>query len=441
MSSGSAAADEARWVQGDHAGLRMPADPQSLREGGIEFLTAAFRASGFLAEDNRIVRIAQFEECPGGSTGRKLLLAVDYERPAPDLHRELFVKFSRDFDNPIRDLGRTQMELEIRFAQLSRMPGFPIAVAACCFADYHAASGTGLLITRRIGFGRDGIEPHRGKCLDDDLHEPLAHYEALLSALAQLAGAHKAGRLPPGVSEQFPFDPEQLSVGVRAPYTARQLQNRVSRYAVFAETHAGLLPANIRAPAFIERLMREVAGFSEHEDAIRDSLRRRQDCIALCHWNANIDNAWFWRGADGRLRCGLLDWGCVSQMNVAMAIWGAMSAADLSLWNEHFDTLLALFIREYREAGGPTLDITLLKRDLLLYAAIMGLKWLLDAPAYLHALVPQLDEVRDRRDPRLRNHEMARSQLQMLTNFLNLWQTQDLGRVLGEFLALPPEQR
>ena len=29
--------------------------------------------------------------------------------------------------------------------------------------------------------------------------------------------------------------------------------------------------------------------------------------IALCHWNANIDNAWFWREPDGALRCGLID--------------------------------------------------------------------------------------------------------------------------------------
>lgn len=435
MSAGLVAANEARWVAGDHAGLRMPADPQSLREGGIEFLTVAFRINGFLAADNRVVRVTQFEECPGGSTGRKLLLAVEYAKPAPALHRELFVKFSRDFDDPIRDLGRRQMAPEIRFAQLSRMPGFPIAIAACCFADYHAESGTGLLITQRIAFGRDGIEPHYDKCMDDELPQPLAHYEALLTSLARVAGAHKAGRLPAGVTAQFPFDPATLSVGERAPYTAKQLQNRVSRYAGFAAAHPSLLPDNIRASAFVERLMQQVARFPEHEDAIRDSLRRREDCIALCHWNANVDNAWFWRNAEGTLECGLLDWGCVSQMNLAMAIWGAMSAADTSLWNDHFDALLALFVREYRAAGGPAIDVALLKRDLLLYAAIMGLMWLLDAPAYLQSLVPQLDEVRDRRDPRLRQSEMARVQLQMLTNFLNLWQTQDFGHVLDEFLA------
>ena len=67
------------------------------------------------------------------------------------------------------------------------------------------------------------------------------------------------------------------------------------------------------------------------------------DYVALCHWNANIDNAWFWRDTGG-LHCGLMDWGCVSQMNLGMAIWGAMSGAETALWDEHFDELLDVFV-------------------------------------------------------------------------------------------------
>lgn len=417
------------WVQGDALGLRMPSHPAALREGGAAFLTEAFRAAGFLAADNAVTRITQCEECPGGSTGRKLLLAVDYEKSGPQ--RELFVKFSRDFDDPVRDQGRTQMELEVRFALLARMPGFPIATAACCFADYHAASGTGLLITQRIAYGKDGVEPHYEKCRDEELPEPLEHYQALLRALARLAGAHRAGRLPEDVSEQFPFDPSKLTVGERAPYSAAQLQRRVTQYAAFAAAHAVLLPENIRDPAFIWRLEQEIGLLAGAGEAIRAELQGQAEAIALCHWNANIDNAWFWRGAEGQLECGLLDWGCVSQMHVAMALWGALSAADTELWNRHGDELLAHFAAEYQAAGGPALDLVLLKRQVLLYAALMGGAWLLDAPRYLQALVPELSEVGSRRDPRLRDNEMARCQLQMLTNFLNLWQTQDIGRLLA----------
>ena len=416
----------------------MPADAEALREGGAAWLTRAFRACGALASDNEVIRITECAECVGGSTGRKLLLAVEYARPAPGLHRELFAKFSRDFDDPIRDQGRTQMELEVRFAALSRAPGFPIAVPVCYYADYHGASGTGLLITQRVGFGRDGIEPHYEKCRDDEMPDVAGHYEALIKSLARLAGAHKAGRLPAELVAGFGFDPSRLSVGERAFYSERQLQNRVSRYAQFAERHASLLPSDIRSAGFIDRLMRDVVKFPPHEAAIRAHLQADADSIALCHWNANVDNAWFWREPNGELACGLMDWGCASQMNVAMALWGCMSAAGTTLWNHHFDGLLDLFIDEFHRSGGARLDRRKLEDQLLLYVALMGLTWLLDAPAYLCSLVPELesdiDPIRDLHDPRLYEHEAARTQLQMLTNFLSLWQSRDIGAVLDRFL-------
>ena len=120
------------WVAGDTLGLSIPAHPEALRAGGEAFLTEAFRAAGTLAPDNRVSRITRFEKCPGGSTGTKLLLSLAYERPEPGLHEDLFVKFSRDFDDPIRDRAAAQMELEVRFAALSRAPGFPIAVPPAC---------------------------------------------------------------------------------------------------------------------------------------------------------------------------------------------------------------------------------------------------------------------------------------------------------------------
>jgi len=88
-----------RWVIGDHFGLPIPADPAALHSGGAAFLTEAFRISGALDAGNAVTRISQFDEVPGGSTGRKLLLTVEYDTPGA--HTDLFVKFSRDFDDPI----------------------------------------------------------------------------------------------------------------------------------------------------------------------------------------------------------------------------------------------------------------------------------------------------------------------------------------------------
>ena len=122
-----------------------------------------------------------------------MLLDVAYRDPTPELHTELFVKFSRDFDDPVRDRGRTQMESEVKFAALSLSPGFPIAVPRAQFNDYHRDTGTGILISQRIQFSANGIEQQHHKCLDYEMPRPVDHYRALLRAVGRLAGAHRSG--------------------------------------------------------------------------------------------------------------------------------------------------------------------------------------------------------------------------------------------------------
>jgi hypothetical protein len=421
------------WVPGDTIGLPIPARPEALRSAGTSFITDAFRASGVLAADNQVTQITRFDECPGGSTGRKVLLSVAYQKPAANLQTELFVKFSRDFDDAIRDRGKIQMELEVRFALLSRIPGFPIAVPKCFFADYHQESGTGILITERIAFGSGQIERHYEKCLDREMPDSLAHYQALIRALARLAGADKAGRLPYSVGTQFPFDPNKLTVSKSRSYSAAQLLRKVETYAEFARNYPQLLPQCITSSQFIAQLAEQAPRFGANELSIREFLRHNPQLIALCHWNAHVDNAWFWRNGRGELECGLLDWGHVSQMNVAMALGGCLTGAEPELLVTHLEPLLALFAAEFSNCGAPALDIAELKMHLLLYLGVSGLL-LLDAPVLIQRGVTDLAGVSDRFHPKIRNNEFVRAQLHMLTVFLTLWQTQDFGMALDDFM-------
>jgi hypothetical protein len=422
------------WVIGDHFGRPIPADPETLRAGGPEFLSEVFRAWGALGDGNAVSRVTRFEEIGGGSTGRKLFLTVEYEAPEPHLHNELFVKFSRDHGNPIRDRGKTQMEPEVRFAALSLAPDFPIAVPSPQFADYHRDSGTGLLVTERITFGANGIERQYHKCLDYEMPDPHEHYRALIAAIARLAGTHRSGRLPATLTQHFPVDMQAATVGEPVPMTAEKLQRRLNQLTTFTETHPTLVPDNVRNPESIARLTDEIPRIVQYEASVWDYLAGNPDYVALCHWNANVDNAWFWRESGGGLKCGLMDWGCVSQMNMGMAIWGAMSGAETELWNDHLDDLLVLFVDEFGRCGGPRLDPDELRVHTTLYAAIMGVTWLLDVPALIRARLGRTD-LRDRTDPRIKDHESIRAPLQMMANFLNLLETQDVGKVLGRVAA------
>lgn len=421
-------------MPGDATGLAIPAHAEALRVAGAAFLTEAFRIFGSLSPDNRITRITHFEPFRGGNSGEKVLLSVEYQHAEPALPCALFVKFSRDFKDTFRDRRRHELEAEVRFASLSRLPAFPIPVPVACFADFHHASGTGVLITERIAFGSGNIEPLHRKCMDHELCDPRAYYRVIVSTLARLAAAHKSGLLSPQVETYFPFDPEKAAGEDPIPWDERQLRERVAQFGAFAKSSPQLLPPNVVAPAFIARLEREAVRFLEHEATVKRFLHADRNFIALCHYNANIDNAWFWRDPSGALGCGLLDWGRVRQMNVAYALWGSLCGASLEIWDEHLDELLELFAGELGAHGGPWLDVTELKLHMDFYVATMGLAVLIEAPALVQSRLPQAAAAHGPLDPVFLEDDVVRGFLHVFTAFLNLWQRHDFGASLDRLL-------
>jgi len=423
------------FVTGDDTGIALPAHAAALQAAGARFLTEAFHAYGSLGADNQVVAITRCDPCSAGNSGDKLLLAVEYARDEPGLHRDLFVKFSRDFGDAFRDRRRYELEAEIRLAALSRLPAFPVTVARAYFGDFEAASGTGLLITERIAIGEGGIEPARPKNMDHELADPAEYYRATLTALARLAGAHKAGRLAPEVDRLFPLDIEAVAQGIPIPWDEAQMRDKVARLRDFVARCPRLFPANVAAPAFLDRFEREAVRFVRHEAAVRRFLHSDPDFIALAHWNTHLDNAWFWRDDHGVLQCGLLDWGMVRQMNVGYSLWGGVSAASLDFWARELDPLLALYVRELVAAGGPALDLATLERHFELSASLLCLAMFMDAPALALARMPGIVDASGPLDPMLRADPVVHGFLHGFTNFLYLWETRDFGATLEAVLG------
>lgn len=419
------------WVYSPHYNLDFPAHPAALEQGGAAFLTKAFHASGLLHSSNRVTRITTLKKVSGGSTGSKLLLTVEYAQAEPQLHAELFIKFSRDFDDPTRDAGRGQMEQEVKLAWLSRLESFPIQVPTCYFADFHQPSGTGILITQCVSFGQKGVEPHYSKALDHYMPDAPAHYGALITALARLAAAHQSGRLVDAVELHFPFNSDMPDVGARVPDTAEQVSLKIEALSQFIRDYPHLFPSRICTASFLQRLSQEAPRFQSLQHTVYPLLHKQKEMIALCHWNAHVDNAWFWRNGQGELECGLLDWGNVGQMNVSMALWGCLSAAEPSIWYEHLDALLERFSHELRINGGHDLAIADLKRHLALYAGMMGLAWLIEAPLKTLKKIAGIETVKDQFDPAIENNERARSQLAIMTAFLCLWESTDMTDIIS----------
>jgi hypothetical protein len=419
-----------RWVAGEIFGLEIPADAPALIAGGTEFLTKAFHASGALAANNRVCRIAGAEEFLGGGTGKKLLLTLAYECPAPALPERLFIKFSRNFDNELWDRARFTMISEAKFAALSRSPDFPVTVPICLFADVESQSGTGLIITERIAYGRNGVEPLYPKCMDYTVPEPVEHYQAILRGLARLAGAHRGGRLSPAFDRNFPYSREQASAVFAIGVQEEKVIQRANRMFDFIERYPKLFPENIRAPGFRQQFMGDIPDVIAANERIREVLYGNPEFIAFAHWNANIDNCWFWREASGTLQCGFMDWANVGQISVAQSVSGAISGAEPLIWNEHLDELLTLFILEYAAQGGPRLKLDEMRLHILLIVAVSGVAHSMGAPIALGRDIRNIDAVESYQDDCFREHENARIQLHMMTKMLNVWQTRRLGDVV-----------
>lgn len=424
----------AGWVRGDHLGLSIPAEPQDLKAAGPAFLTAAFRASGMLSPENAVTEIVRFDELAIGGTGRKLILSVAYDRPENDLPTDLFVKFSRNSADPSRDRLRRHMREEIMLALVSRDPRFPVRVPRCMFADFQEETGTGILITERVLYGEDGVEPCHVKCQDYDLDDPLDHYRTIVKALASLAGAFKAGAFPEEIHRFFPPDSPNIFDKYRTPSNHGQVLAKIDAIEAFGAKYPNLVYRGGNGDLLFDKIRADLQIIFEEEDSIRDVMLRDRDYISLCHFNVNIDNAWFWTDDEGHRHCGLLDWGMVGQMHVGQALWGSLSGAEAEVWDDHIDDLVAEFIDRYRAAGGPALDAGKLKQDLRLFAIFMGLASLLDAPARILHEIPELRADATRFDREFDLHENARVQLHILNNVLRIWEQFDFSQMRSTLL-------
>lgn len=418
------------WARGEMFGLDIPAHIDALRSGGPAFLTQAFRKSGVLGEDNRVTQVASLDEWTLGGTGSKAFLKVSYERDVPGLSRDLFVKFSRNFHDKVRDAGRYHMPPEVRLANLSRDPGFPVAVPKCFYADIERETLTGIIVTERIPYGQGIIEPHYPKCMDQMLPDPFAHYAALVSNLARLAGAHKSGRFGDVVERSFPLDLDRM-IASRSSLEATLLVKRIDRLAQFILQYPHLFPPRIADRRFLAGVCADAPLVVERQQEIWRFLFSQPDLIALCHMNANVDNAWFWREPDGTLGAGLIDWGGVGQMSLASSLWGCIGAAEPEMHDRHLDDLIDLFVAEYSRAGGPALDRREIARHLDLHVTMSALHMTTAPPAILRE-VPDPGVAADRYDPIFTANETARVQLKITVSLLNMWAQRDLGRLLRE---------
>jgi hypothetical protein len=336
---------------GDHYRLEFPIDLAGLRKAGPAFLTAAFQASGVLSRDNCVTDIVALDKLDIRGASENGLLTLAYARNEPGLQTELFVKFPPGDAHHKYGLLRLSNG-EIEMGRLSRERQLPVTTTQYYFGDYSSYTGNYILITERVPFGVDPVEPAYRKGYDHEVPNVEEHYEVLTRSLARLVAAHKRGDLGHDLEEIFPF-------GKAAPDFApiSDSEPRLDRLINFIGSVAPqLFSSEVTQPEFLKAWREDVLFGLEHKDKLLAYLLSNVDYTGLCHINLNIDNAWFWRDEKGQLQAGILDWGGAGQASIAQALSGMLMMPEPHKHITLVKRVIDIFIEECAIQGGPQID-------------------------------------------------------------------------------------
>ena len=340
-----------RISAGDHYGLEFPVDLAGLREAGPAFLTEALRASGVLSADNRVTDIVALDNLDIRGASENGLLTLSYARDEPGLQSHLFVKFPPTDVHHKYGLLRL-FDGEIRMARLSRDRQLPVTLTRYYFGDYSSYTGNYILITERVAFGVDPVEPAYRKGYDHEVPCIEEHYEVLTRDLARLVAAHKRGDLGYDLETIFPF-----AAAARDFHPIAEPEPGLDRLIDFIGRVAPRLFApEVTQPAFLGKWREDVLFGLEHKDKVIAYLLSDVDYTGLCHINLNVDNGWFWRDEAGQLHAGLLDWGGAGQASMAQALSGMMMMPEPERHIGLVNRMIDVFIEECEAQGCPPID-------------------------------------------------------------------------------------
>ena len=119
-----------------------------------------------------------------------------------------------------------------------------------------------------------------------------------------------------------------------------------------------LLPPEARSAAAISTLRVQYAHLQTSLlPKFQAHLTSDPDYMAIAHSNLNIDNAYWWRDAEGVLDCGLIDWANFQIQEVSGTIDMCLFCAGWGVMKAQQRALLQAFVDEYAAAGGPQLSV------------------------------------------------------------------------------------
>mmetsp|Transcript_75622 Transcript_75622/g.200613 ORF Transcript_75622/g.200613 Transcript_75622/m.200613 type:complete len:200 (+) Transcript_75622:1-600(+) len=142
----------------------------------------------------------------------------------------------------------------------------------------------------------------------------------------------------------------------------------------------------------------------------------------LCHPNAQLDNAFYWKNAAGDIRCGLIDFGMTQYNSMTSCIGNGWMGAEYDMLDEHEEGLVKCFIDCYHTETGVRFDYddfymhVKLTQAIVFYGCCVNVRWL-----YTLMKKDAWKDIKDRRDKRVDNAFLIRCYYVQLVLFLGMW--------------------
>jgi len=384
-------------LPGHFSGTKYPQNAEELEAFGASWYTAAFHKFGTLPKDNRVKRIVKVEQLPhsgfdaAGGAGHKAFVTLEYEKPDPNLHTELFAKFPWDYHES--EGGKTY-RMQISCYGDNDAPElltymccehlFPFRIPKLYFCDINRDTTNYMLIIERVPFGKRGkiqkgrivekiernpfdVLPVCGKYQDYLLDDPAQIYFCLFREMAHLAAWDQQGHYDSHLGVAVKFTQEQFlthTLPTRKPARARMKGIRMEAAGMLlskGEEFATKIAPQVftprgKDPQMLKKMQEDIAWIAPYFDDIRTWLGSCSDWIAAMHPNLQADNAFFWKDEQGDMDCGVFDWSGFGRSPFVSNFMGCLSGAEADLLDAHEEGLLRMFCDEYKRYGGPDLD-------------------------------------------------------------------------------------
>jgi len=370
-------------------GLQFPYTFEMIVRYGTEFLNKAFHAAGTLPEDNKIVKM-DVEPFVGGSMSLKCFIHVEYEKPDPELHTDLFVKYpfpaSNSHERKSVYIARFILNNdgpEMDFARILSS-GAPMKCPKYYFGDICTETATALLITERlplpgqsVDFGPYELESIPYKSVDYLLDRPFDYYDAMTKNISCLAAWGKCGKLGADIEKVFPPPAHPAAYFMQ---TRKRIDESflpcVYQYAtcLFPEEIVGKHGEVREDEWFVATLRRVMPEVEKAQGTILDYLFYNEDYCGFTHQNMNTDNAMFWRDENGDVCSGFIDWGRFKRDNFARGLSNGYMCCDLCELVQQSDReWITNFIDILGKEGGPKLDFNVFWEHYMLAWLLQGL--------------------------------------------------------------------